>query len=71
MKFGLRSPSLKHSFKARTTGRLKRALKRAIIPGYGRKGMGLLKNPKKAAYNAVYHRTSIGLWDVLQKLLGK
>ena len=39
MKFGMRKPSLKRSFKARTTGRAKRAVKRALIPGYGRKGM--------------------------------
>lgn len=32
-----RKPSLKASFKARTTGRAKRAVKRAIIPGYGKK----------------------------------
>ena len=47
MKFGLRTPSLKRSFKARTTGRAKRAVKKALIPGYGKKGMGWLKNPKK------------------------
>ena len=31
MKFGLRTPSLKKSFKARTTGRAKRAVKKALI----------------------------------------
>ncbi len=40
MKFGLRTPSLKKSFKARTTGRAKRAVKKALIPGYGKNGMG-------------------------------
>ena len=54
VKVGLRKPNLKTSLKARTTGRAKRAVKRAIIPGYGKKGMGWIKNPKKAAYNAVY-----------------
>ncbi|CDI61195.1 Putative uncharacterized protein [Lactobacillus helveticus CIRM-BIA 104] len=47
----------KASFKARTTGRAKRAVKRAIIPGYGKKGTGFIKNPKRSMYNAVYHRT--------------
>ena len=47
MKFGLRKPSLKRSLKARTTGRAKRALKKAFIPGYGKKGSGWIKNPKK------------------------
>lgn len=37
MKFGLRTPSLKRSVRARTTGRAKRAIKKAIIPGYGKK----------------------------------
>lgn len=53
MKYGMRTPSLKRSFSARTTGRAKRAIKKAIIPGYGRKGMGIL-HPKKAVYNRVY-----------------
>ena len=58
MKFGLRTPSLKKSISARTTGRAKRTIKKALIPGYGKKGMGWLKNPKKAAYNKVYNKTS-------------
>lgn len=53
MKYGMRTPSLKRSFSARSTGSAKRAIKKAIIPGYGRKGMGIL-HPKKAVYNRVY-----------------
>ena len=34
MKFGFRTPSLKKSISARTTGRLNRAIKKAIIPEY-------------------------------------
>lgn len=63
-----RKPSLKASFKARTTGRAKRAVKRAIIPGYGKKGTGFIKNPKRSMYNAVYHRTSI---DTLKTIKNK
>lgn len=66
MKFGIRTPSLKRSISARTTGAAKRALKRAVIPGYGKKGMGWLHDPKKTAYNAVYHRTTIGVPDLLK-----
>lgn len=66
MKFGLRTPSFKKSFKARTTGRAKRAIKKAIIPGYGKKGMGWIKNPKKAAYNKIYRKTSFSLWDLFK-----
>lgn len=63
MKFGLRTPSLKKSISARTTGRAKRTIKKALIPGYGKKGMGWLKNPKKAAYNKAYNKTSFSVTD--------
>jgi hypothetical protein len=66
MKFGLRTPSLKRSFSARTKGRAKRAVKKALIPGYGKKGTGWIKNPKKAAYNKIYHKTSFSLWDLFK-----
>lgn len=59
MKFGMRTPSLKRSISARTTGQLKRSVKRAIIPGYGKKGMGWIKNPKKALYNNVFGKIEI------------
>lgn len=68
MKFGIRTPSITRSIRARTTGRLTRSLKRAINPLYGRKGMGWVRNPRKALYNKVYHKTSIGLWDALRRL---
>lgn len=68
VKIGMRKPNLKSSFKARTTGRAKRAVKRAIIPGYGKKGMGWVKNPRKAAYNAVYRRTTVGVGDVARAI---
>lgn len=71
MKFGFRTPSIKRSISARTTGRAKRAIKRAIIPGYGRKGMGLLTNPKKSIYNRVYRKTTLGLGDIVKFLFGK
>lgn len=63
MKFGMRKPSFKKSFKARTTGKAKRALKKAIIPGYGKKGMGVL-HPKKALYNKVYKKTTFSIFDI-------
>lgn len=66
MKFVLRTPNLKKSFKARTTGRAKRTIKKALIPGYGKKGMGWIKNPKKAAYNKIYRKTTFSLWDLFK-----
>ena len=66
MKFGMRTPSLKRSISARTTGQLKRSVKRAIILGYGKKGMGWIKNPKKALYNKVYHKTTFSIFDLFK-----
>lgn len=53
MKFGIRKPSLKKSFSARTSSLFTRTIKRALIPGYGKKGIGWLTNPKKALYNRI------------------
>lgn len=39
----------------------KRALKRFFLPGYGKKGMGWWRNPKKAFYNWWYYRTSVSI----------
>ena len=66
MKIGMRKPSLTKSLKARTTSKWKRQAKKAIIPGYGKKGVGWIKNPKKAMYNKVYHKTTFGLSDLLK-----
>lgn len=66
MKFGMRKPSLKKSISARTTGRAKRAVKKAIIPGYGKKGAGWIKNPQKAVYNKVYKKTTFGISDIFK-----
>ena len=67
MKIGMRTPSLTKSLRARTTGRAPRAVKRAIIPGYGKKGMGWIKDPTRAARNAVYRRTTFSVWDLFKK----
>lgn len=66
MKFGMRTPSLKKSISARTTGQLKRSIKRALIPGYGKKGMGWIRNPKKAMYNKVYNKTTFSIFDLFK-----
>lgn len=68
MKIGMRKLSLKKSLKARTTGKWKRQAKRAINPLYGKKGIGFIKNPKKSVNNAIYHRTTFGISDILKKL---
>lgn len=66
MKIGFRKPSLKKSVKARTTGKMKRKMKSSVNPAYGKKGMGWARNPKKAAYNKVYKKTTFGLRDIFK-----
>lgn len=66
MKFGMRKPSLKKSLKARTTSKLKKKLKKSVIPGYGKKGSGWIKNPKKALYNKAYKKTSFSIFDLFK-----
>ena len=69
MKIGFRTPSLSKSFRAMTTGRAKRSMKSTINPLYGKKNIGLITNPKKSVYNRVYKRTTIGLLDIIKKIL--
>ncbi|HAQ0976890.1 TPA: hypothetical protein IW700_002070 [Enterococcus faecium] len=66
MKIGMRKPSIKKSISARTTGKAKRAVKKAVIPGYGKKGSGWIKDPKKAAYNKVYKKTTFSFWNLFK-----
>lgn len=64
MKMGIRSRSISRSISARTTGRIKRSVKRSINPTYGKKGMGYINNPKKAVYNKIYSKTTVGIGDL-------
>lgn len=61
MKIGYRKPSINKSISARTTAKWKRAAKRKIIPGYGKKGVGIYTNPKKYAYNRYYNKLTVGI----------
>jgi hypothetical protein len=63
MKFGFRRPSFKKCLAARTSW------KRAVRHRLGLKaprGWGWLTNPKKAAYNRVYRRTTFGVDDLVK-----
>ena len=66
MKIGMRTPSLSKMLKARTTGRAKRAVTRALIPGYGQKGMGFLKDPERAIKNKIYKKTTFSILDLFR-----
>ena len=70
MKIGVRKPSLKKSFKARTTGRIKRKIKRTVNPFYGKKGLGFIKNPKKAIYNKIYRKTTFSPFSLSKGIGG-
>ena len=62
MKFGYKKPSLNKRIAARTS--LKRYLRHSL--GFkAPKGMGWLTNPKRAAYNRVYYRTTKGCMAAL------
>jgi hypothetical protein len=66
MKIGIRKPSIKKAIKAKTTGKAKRAVKKAVNPLYGKKGMGAVKDPVKSAKNKIYKKTTIGIKDILK-----
>ena len=67
MKFGFRIPNLNKRIAARTS------LKRYVRQNLGFKaprGWGWITNPKKAAYNRVYYRTTSGCMVAIMLLLG-
>lgn len=66
MKFGMRKPSFKKSIKARTTGKIKRKMKKSVNPLYGKKGIGFIKNPKKSVKNKIYKKTTFGLSNIFK-----
>ena len=66
----MRKPSWKKSLSARTTGRAKRAVKRVIIPGYGKRAMGWL-HPQRALYNRVYRKTTFSIFDFAKTGAGR
>ena len=62
MRFGYRRPSLKKRIAARTS------VKRMIRQNLGLKvprGWGWLTNPRKAAYNRIYNRTTKGCMTII------
>ena len=70
MKIGIRKPSIKKSISARTTGKVKRKLKRVVNPLYGKKGMGFIKNPAKAIKGKIYRKTTVSAKSVGKGLGG-
>lgn len=65
MKLRIRKPSIQKSIAARTS------LKRVVRHNMGLKapkGWGWLTNPKKAAYNRSYNRSTLSIWSLLRML---
>jgi len=63
MKFGMRKPSIRKSIAARTS------VKRYIRHSLGLKaprGWGWLTDPKKAAYNRIYNKTTFSIFDLFK-----
>lgn len=66
MKWGMRKPSIRKSIAARTS------TKRLVRHSLGLKaprGWGWVTNPKRAAYNRVYNRTTFSFWRLLRILI--
>src|SRR5699024_6537872 len=61
MKIGIRKPNVKKRIRSRTTGKAKRTIKKSVNPLYGKKGVGLIRDPKRSVYNKVYNKTSVGV----------
>jgi hypothetical protein len=66
MKYGMRKPSLRKSIAVRTS--TKRVVRNALGLKAPR-GYGWLINPKRAAYNRAYNRTTLSFSSILRKLL--
>ena len=63
MKFGLRRPSLRKIIAARTS--VKRYVRHSLKVKAPR-GYGWVTNPKRAAYNRIYNRTTFGIGDLVK-----
>jgi hypothetical protein len=68
MKIGMRTPSIKKSIKAATTGKVKRAVKKSINPVYGKKGVGLITDPKRSIKNKVYKKPTFSITSIIKNL---
>ncbi|AQT86960.1 hypothetical protein ERICIV_02140 [Paenibacillus larvae subsp. larvae] len=65
MKFGVRKPSIKKSISTRTS------INRQAVHRAGIKmpwGYGAVRNPKQAARNKVYNKTTVSFWGMIKKL---
>ncbi len=71
MKIGIRKPNIKSSIKAKTVGKVKRDIKRAVNSLYGKTGMGVINDPKRALYNKIYNKTTVSVTSLMKTKSGK
>ena len=70
MKYGMRTPNINKRISARTTGKIKRTVNKAVNPLYSKKGMGFINDPSKAVYNKVYNKTTISVDKIINGIFG-
>lgn len=70
MKYGMRTPNINKRISARTTGKIKRTVNKAVNPLYGKKGIGLINDPSKAIYNKVYNKTTTSVDNIIDGIFG-
>lgn len=69
MKYGMRTPNINKRISARTTGKITRTVNKAVNPLYGKRGIGIVNDPKKAAYNKIYNKTSRSIDDSVNSIV--
>ena len=70
MKYGIRTPNINKRISARTTGKIKRTMNKAVNPLYGKKGMGFINDPSKAVYNKIYNKTTTSIDNIIDGTFG-
>ena len=70
MKYGMRTPNVNKRISARTTGKIKRTVNKAVNPLYGKKGMGFVNDSSKAVYNKVYNKTTKSIDNIIDGIFG-
>lgn len=70
MKCGMRTPNINKRISARTTGKIKRTVNKAVNPLYGKRGIGFINDPSKAVYNKVYNKTTISVDKIIDGIFG-
>ena len=63
MAYKPRTPNIEKSVKARTTGNIKRQIKRNTNPTYGKKGVGFVKDPENSINDSIYHQTTYSIYE--------